>query len=277
MAETIAAELVKKLREKIGCGFMECKKALTETNGNLDKAIEVLRKAGAAKAEKKSDRAASQGIVLIKTSPDNKVGFMVEINCETDFVANDANFKKFGQDVIETGFAAKASDLDNLLNLVIKESGQTITAARQALIAQIGENIQVRRMALLKSDAGVIGAYSHSGKAGSLLQLSIADLELAKDLAMHVVGLKPQCVSAKDLNPELVNKEKEIYLAQVIQTGKPANIAEKIVAGKLEKFISENTLLGQQFVKDPNVKIADLLKNKKAEVIGFVRFSLGEI
>lgn len=256
----ITAALVKELRERTGSGMMECKKALTEVGGDIEAAITAMRKSGQAKAAKKAGRIASEGRVAIKVSADGKKAAMVEVNCETDFVARDAGFLAFVDQVVT-----------NTLN-----GAQTDPQVREDLVAKIGENITVRRTKLLETN-GSIGSYVHSNKIGVLVEFSSAvQGDVAKDIAMHIAANKPIAVRAEELPQDLLDKEKEICLAQVATSGKPAEILEKMVTGRMQKFISELTLLTQPFVKDPNITVADLLKQSGADVVSFTRFEVGE-
>lgn len=263
---TISASLVKELRERTGLGMMECKKALVEANGDIDLAIEELRKSSGMKAAKKAGRTAADGVVAIKTGAG--FGVVVEVNSETDFVARDENFLAFVNTVVEKAFAARQDDVAALME------GE-LEVAREALVQKIGENISVRRIALV--EAPVVGAYVHgNNRIAVLTALSGGDDELAKDVAMHVAAVNPQVVKPEDMPAELVAKEKEIYTAQAAESGKPAEIVEKMVSGRVSKYLAENSLLEQAFVKDPEIKVGKLVKNAGAEVLSFVRFEVGE-
>lgn len=257
---TITAALVKELRERTGSGMMECKKALTEVGGDIEAAITAMRKSGQAKAAKKAGRIASEGRVAIKISADGKKAAMAEVNCETDFVARDAGFLAFVDQVVT-----------DTLNGI-----QTDPELRENLVAKIGENITVRRTKLLETN-GLIGSYVHNNKIGVLVEFSATvPNDVAKDIAMHIAANKPIAVRAEELPQELLDKEKEICLAQVAESGKPAEILEKMVTGRMQKFISELTLLTQAFVKDPNITVAALLKQNGVDVVSFTRFEVGE-
>lgn len=271
----ITAEQVKELRERTSAGFMECKKALEATNGDVEAAIEAMRKSGMAKAAKKADRTAAEGVIIVKLSDDQKIGFMVEVNCETDFVARDQNFVNFAQNVATQGLAAKTMDLAALATLPAGNSGHTIEQNRQELVAKLGENIQIRRAVLLQA-TGALGAYKHGERMGVLVQLDVNNPELGKDLAMHIVASNPQAVRPQDVSADLIAKEKEIFSEQAKASGKPPAIIEKMIEGRVQKFLSEVSLLGQPFVKDPSKTVGDLLKENKANVIGFVRYQVGE-
>jgi len=267
----IKPALVKELRERTGAGMMDCKKALVESDGDIEAAAELLRKAGQAKADKKSGRVAAEGQVIVKSDAGRHV--VVEVNSETDFVANDENFRQFADAVAQAALRAKPDSVDALMSTSV--DGQTVEEARQALITKVGENIAVRRFELLESQAPV-GTYSHMGRIGVVVELDSGDESLAKDIAMHIAATAPQCVSRDEIPSEQIDKEREILSAQALQEGKPANIVEKMVEGRLRKFFDEITLLGQPFVKDPDQKVADLLKAKKAGVRRFIRYAVGE-
>ncbi|NRB72376.1 MAG: elongation factor Ts [Xanthomonadales bacterium] len=265
----VTAALVKELRERTGAGMMECKKALVETNGDMDTAIENLRKSGLAKADKKAGRVAAEGKVVVAQQGARAV--LVEVNSETDFVAKDDNFLAFANAV-----AQAALDVDSVEALQAAAlDGASVEDARQALVAKLGENIQVRRMAGLSSE-GTIGSYIHGGRIGVLVELEGGDEELAKDLAMHVAALSPAYATADEVPAEVLNKEKEILVAQAADSGKPAEIIEKMVEGRLRKFLAEITLVGQPFVKDGDVTVGKLLDQKGASVKGFTRLAVGE-
>lgn len=263
---TISASLVKELRERTGLDMMECKKALVDANGDIDLAIEELRKSSGMKAAKKAGRTAADGVVAIKTGAG--FGVAIEVNSETDFVARDENFLAFVNTVVEKAFATRQSDVAALME------GE-LEVAREALVQKIGENISVRRIALV--EAPVVGAYVHgNNRIAVLTALSAGDDELAKDVAMHVAAVNPQVVKPEDMPAELVAKEKDIYTAQAAESGKPAEIVEKMVSGRVSKYLAENSLLEQAFVKDPEIKVGKLVKNAGAEVQSFVRFEVGE-
>lgn len=273
----ITASLVKELREQTGAGMMECKKALEEAKGNLEAAITIMRKSGQAKAAKKGDRIAAEGVIIIKTSSDNKTAAMVEVNCETDFVSRDKSFLEFADVIATQALKAKVSDLNGVLAMVL-ESGKTARETREDLIAKIGENINIRRVKIMTIDGdGMIGNYIHgNGRIGVIIGLSVANSELAKDLAMHIAASKPMAVLPEDLSPILIAKEKEIYAAQLQDIKKPPEILEKILSGRVQKFISEITLIKQPFVKNPDIAVETLLQQAKAKVLNFTRFEVGE-
>ncbi len=267
---SITAAQVKELRERTGAGMMECKKALVETDGDMDAAIEHLRKTGLAKADKKSGRVAAEGTVVHASSGNRAV--LVEINCETDFVAKDDNFRQFADEVAE--LAIEASDVD-ALNQATLGNGQSVEDTRQQLVAKLGENIQVRRLAHMDSD-GALGAYIHGGRIGVLVGVDGGDEELARDIAMHVAALNPAFRDAEDVPADVIEKEKQVLVAQAEDSGKPPEIIEKMVTGRLKKHLAEITLTGQPFVKDGDVTVGKLLSGKGASVTGFVRLEVGE-
>jgi elongation factor Ts len=258
------------LRERTAAGMLDCKKALVETDGDIELAIENMRKNGQAKAAKKAGRIAAEGVILTKVA--KGVATMMEVNSETDFVARDDGFVKFGQKLIEVAFANKINDMDTLNNTEV--DGVKISELRDNLVAKIGENISPRRVVSVEGDN--LGAYVHSARIGVIAILQGGDEELAKDIAMHVAASSPQFVKPEDVPAEVVAKEKEIQLDIALQSGKPPEIAEKMVSGRMKKFTGEISLTGQPFVKDPSILVADLLKSKGAEVINFVRFEVGE-
>ena len=268
---SIKPALVKELRERTGAGMMDCKKALVESDGDLEAAAELLRKAGQAKADKKSARVAAEGQVVIRSDAGAHV--VVEVNSETDFVANDENFREFAETVAETALRSKPADVESLMGT--QANGQSVEQARQALITKVGENIAVRRFEILESGSPV-GTYSHMGRIGVVVEMDNGDAALARDIAMHIAATAPQCVSRDDIPAEQIDKEREILSAQALQEGKPANIVEKMVEGRLRKFFDEITLVGQPFVKNPDQKVGDLLKQHGAGVRRFIRYAVGE-
>jgi len=266
----ISAGLVKELRERTGLGMMECKKALVEAAGNIETAIDNLRKSGQAKAAKKAGRTAAEGTVVVAVESNGKTGMMAEVNCETDFVGRDASFLAFAHQIVQA--ALKSGETD-VAKLMAANNGE-LEAARLALVQKIGENIQVRRVAKIEGD--VVGAYIHSGKIGVLTSLKGGNAELGKDIAMHVAAANPQVVNPADVSADVLAKEKEIYAAKAAESGKPANIIEKMVEGSLRKFLAEVSLVEQAFVKDPDTKVGDLIKKNGAVVQSFIRFEVGE-
>ena len=247
----ITASLVKELRERTGAGMMECKKALTETDGDIEAAIENMRKSGQAKAAKKAGRTAADGVIVIAQNGDSVA--MVEVNCETDFVAKDENFRSFADAVAERALHSNAADVAELMALPLHEGEDTtIEEARQALVSKIGENMNVRRFARFQATEGKLSSYRHGVRIGVVVEVAGGDEALAKDLAMHIAATNPVCVSAEQMPQDLLAKEREIFIAQAKESGKPENIIEKMVTGRMNKFLAENTLLGQAFVKDPD-------------------------
>lgn len=264
----ISASQVKELREKTGLGLMDCKKALEEANGDLDLAIEELRKSSGLKASKKSSRSAADGLIGIKSFEGRS--FMVEINCETDFVARDDSFNGFMEEVLEIVSSNADKDLQELLDESIEEQ-------REKLVQKLGENIVVRRIASSDNNADSSGVYLHSNnKIGTIVSLQGGSEEVAKDIAMHAAATDPMAISPSDIPVEVVEKEREIYKAQSEESGKPEDIVEKMIEGKIRKFLSEVSLTEQDFVKDPNKTIHDLLKDSNASIVSFTRFEVGE-
>jgi elongation factor Ts len=269
----ITADAVKQLRERTGAGMMECKKALVETKGDLDAAAELMRKQGLAKADKKAARVAAEGVIAIEKASDGRAAAMVEVNCETDFVARERDFRAFAQDVAARALASRPASLEALLATALA-GGETIDERRRALVAKIGENIGIRRFALLTAN-GQLGAYVHGTRIGALVALEGGDAPLAHDLAMHVAASNPRYRTAADVPVDVVAKEREILTEQAQGEGKPPEIVAKMVEGRLRKALGEITLTGQAFVKDPDVSVEKLLKNARASVQGFERFEVG--
>ncbi len=270
----ITAGLVKELRERTGAGMMECKKALVETDGDIDTAIEQMRKAGMAKADKKAGRAAAEGLISIKVSDDGKTAAIVEVNSETDFVAKEDNFISFVDSVANYVLAERPADLDSLLAAKLP-GGETVEDTRKALIAKLGENMSVRRFEIVNAK-GKASAYSHGSRIGVLIDVEGGEESLGKDLAMHIAASRPICVDESNVPQDEIDKEKEIYTAQAAESGKPADIIEKMVQGRMKKFLKEITLLGQPFVKDPDQTVEQLLKSTGAKVHSFIRLEVGE-
>ncbi len=273
----VTAALVKELREKTGAGMMDCKKALTETDGDLEKAAEFLREKGIAKAAKKSDRIAAEGIVEAYISEDGKKGAIVEVNSETDFVAKNEEFKTFVMDVAKQIVEKNPKDVEELLaQESISEAGKTVKEVLVGKIATIGENMNIRRFARFESE-GLVEKYIHGdGKIAVLVNMKSGDKEVAKDICMQIAAARPEYLNEQSVPAERVEKEKEILKAQTMNEGKPEAIAEKIVQGRINKFYSEICLVDQEFVKDPNMKVSQLLKEKNAEIVEFARFEKGE-
>ena len=272
----ITAELVKQLREKTGAGMMDCKKVLTETDGDMEKAAELLRERGIAKAAKKSGRIAAEGLVATYISADKKVGSVVEVNAETDFVAKNEEFVQFVNNVAEIVADKNPADVEALLEIAYKDSGKTVREELTEKIATIGENMTIRRFERFESE-GLVESYIHgAGKIAVLVDFAKGDSELAKDVGMQIAAARPEYLNRESVPEDRVAKEMEILKAQAMNEGKPAEIAEKMVQGRIGKFYGEICLLDQEFVKDPNVKVGDLIKSKGAEMVRFARFEKGE-
>lgn len=272
---TISAALVMQLRERTGAGMMECKKFLIATNGDIEQAIMEMRKAGQAKADKKADRVAAEGIIVIARSSDEHTAVMLEINSETDFVARDENFTNFAAIVADVALTSLAKNVESLSNQTLP-AGITVEQARQELVAKIGENIKLRRLERMHCEGGVIGYYLHGSRIGVMVALKNGSEVLAKDIAMHIAASKPMVVSRDQVPAEAIENEREIFTAQAKESGKPQEIIDKMIDGRINKFIDEVSLLGQPYVKDPNIKVGQLLKEKNAEVISFIRYEVGE-
>lgn len=271
----ITAGMVKELRERTGAGMMECKKALAETNGDMEAAIDLMRKSGAAKADKKAGRVAAEGRIVIALSDDTKQAAIVEINSETDFVANDSNFVEFANAVGAAALAAKPDSVEALSALTLA-NGQSVEENRAALIAKIGENIQVRRLQLVDAGEGQIASYQHGARIGVLVCLNSGDSEVGKHIAMHIAASRPVCVDESGVPAEIVERERSIQIDIAMQSGKPREIAEKMVVGRMKKFLGEITLVGQPFVMNPDQTVGDLLASKGASVSQFIRLEVGE-
>jgi elongation factor Ts len=264
--------MVKELRERTGAGMMECKKALVETGGDMDAAAELLRKSGQAKADKKAGRVAADGKVVVKANGSKAV--VVEVNSETDFVAKDENFVAFADAVAEAALASGQDDVEAFASDALAD-GRTVETARTELIAKVGENISVRRIAQVEA-TGPIGHYTHGAKIGAVVALDGGDESLARDIAMHVAAINPACIDETGVPAETIENERRILSEQAADSGKPAEIIEKMVAGRMAKFLKEITLVGQPFVKDPDVSVGKLLANADAKVTAFRRFEVGE-
>ena len=267
----VTALLVKEMRERTGLGMMECKKALVAAEGDIDAAIEAARKSGQAKADKKAGRIAAEGRVVAHLNAHGAA--LVEINCETDFVGKDESFIEFCNAVASV--ASEADSLDGLLTATLV-GGVSVEEARQQLIVKIGENIQIRRLAKLTGDGRVYGSYLHGGTIGVVVKLDKGDDELAKDVAMHIAASSPLCISESEVPAEVIAKEREIYAAQAADSGKPEAIQEKMVDGRVRKYLAEVTLNGQAFVKDPDITVGKLLAKSSASVLEFARFQVGD-
>ena len=274
----ISASMVKDLREKTGAGMMDCKKALTETNGDMEKAIEYLREKGITKAAKKSSRIAAEGLVLAYVSEDNKVGAAVEVNSETDFVAKNEEFRTFVQALAKQVALNNPADVEALLNEeYIEEVGKKVSEVLTDKVAKIGENMNIRRFVRFETTDGLVESYIHgNGKIAVLVNMKNADTELAKDICMQVAAARPEFLDEASVPAERLAKEMEILKAQAMNEGKPEAIAEKVVQGRIGKFYSEICLVDQEFVKNPDMKISELLKTKNAEIVEFARIEKGE-
>jgi elongation factor Ts len=269
----ITAGMVKELRERTGLGMMDCKKALSAADGDMDKAIDDLRKASGLKAAKKANRVAAEGVVLTKIAEDGNYGVIIEVNSETDFAARDGNFLNFSQKAVELAYLNNEADVEGILDVGLED-------LRQALVQKIGENINLRRIDRLKfedANQGIVASYVHSNnRIAVLILLKGGDESLARDIAMHIAAVNPMVVRAEDVPEDVLAKESEIYSAQARESGKPEEIIEKMITGRLRKFVAEISLLEQPFVKDPDTKILDLLKEAGADVVNFVRYEVGE-
>lgn len=266
----VTAAMVKELRDRTGLGMMECKKALNEAGGDIELAIEELRKSSGMKAAKKAGRTAADGVVATKVAEDGSYAVVVEVNSETDFVARDDGFLAFVGTVLEKAFAEKQADVAALMEGDLEQ-------AREALVQKIGENISVRRVQLIAVEGGVVDSYVHSNnRIAVLVALKGGDAELARDVAMHVAAVNPQVAKPEDMPAESIEKEREIFTAQAQESGKPAEIIEKMIEGRIRKFLSENALVDQPFVKDPELTVGKLLKNNGADIQSYSRFEVGE-
>ncbi len=269
----ITASLVKELRERTGSGMMECKKALVECDGDIEAAAELMRKSGAAKADKKAGRVAADGAIKVSVSDDGKLAAILEINSETDFVAKDDNFQSFADQVLAVVMDEKPASVEALSGLTLS-SGQTVEEARQALIAKVGENIQVRRFEIVESDQ-TVASYLHGARIGVLVEATV-DADMSRDIAMHVAAVNPQFVDEAAVPADFVEKEKAILIAQAESSGKPMEIIEKMIQGRLKKFLAEITLMGQPFVKDQDQTVEQLVSKAGGSVTRFVRYEVGE-
>ncbi len=272
---SVTAAMVKELRERTGAGMMECKKALTETAGDLDQAIELMRKQGLAKADKKAGRVAAEGRVIVQRDASGTAAIAIEVNCETDFVSGGDEFQSFAAQVAAAALAGAPADVDALLALPL-EGGLHLDERRRELVAKIGENIAVRRFERLARQGDVFGLYSHGSRIGVVVDLKGGDEALARDVAMHIAASRPICISPDEVPAELVAKEREIFEAQARESGKPEDIIQKMVDGRIRKYLNEVALVGQPFVKDADLTVAQRLKQAGAEVMRFVRLEVGE-
>ena len=273
----ITAAMVKELRERTGAGMMDCKRALTEAEGDLDKAVGIMRLSGQAKADRKAGRITAEGVVAIRLDDSERRAAMVEINCETDFVAKEAAFRGFVDAVCARVLAAAPADVGELAGMSLDgEGGPSIEEERRGLVAKIGENISVRRFAAVDSRGGRLGAYLHGTRIGVVVDLEGADEVVARNVAMHVAASRPVAVAESDVPPEMLGREREILEAQVADSGKPPEIRERMLAGRLAKFVKEVTLLGQPFVREPDRSVREYLDAAGAAVLRFERFEVGE-
>ena len=272
---TISAALVKELRERTGAGMMDCKKALIQTNGDIEQGIELLRTLGVASAEKKSGRIAAEGAIVQLVSEDRSLGVLVEINCETDFVAKDNSFKEYATAVAQCLLAGDQNTMKELEESELHPD-ISVNQARQELISKIGENISVRRFDKLRSPDGLVAGYLHGGRIGVLVSMSECDVELGKDIAMHIAASRPICVTEDDVPEEVIEAERSIFVAQAKESGKSDDIVARMVDGKLKKFMKENTLLGQDYVRDPDITVGTLIASANAKVCEMLRYEVGE-
>ncbi|HBH35478.1 MAG TPA: elongation factor Ts [Gammaproteobacteria bacterium] len=272
----ITASQVKELRERTGAGMMECKKMLQETDGDIEAAIEMMRKSGQAKAAKKAGRIAADGLVVITASEDGKSAAMAEINCETDFVAKDESFSSFAGAVAARVLNSDVDDVDALVQQSLHDGEETtIETTRENLISKIGENISVRRFVRVAS-SGNIYSYRHGVRIGVVVDMEGGDAELGRGIAMHIAASNPICVSEADVPADVLAKEREIFRAQALESGKPENIVDKIIEGRVRKYLQEVTLNGQPYVIDPDTTVGEMLEKAGATVISFTRFEVGE-
>jgi elongation factor Ts len=273
----ITAAMVQALRARTGAGMMDCKKALESAGGDLDAAAEVMRKSGQIQAEKKSGRLAAEGLIVIKSQSAKGPAVILEVNCETDFVARDENFKQFAEKTAQSALYHQIASIESLLDDKFADSGESVEQTREALVAKLGENIQLRRLHVVVAEANtLLGSFVHRGRIGVIVQIKGGDEQLAKDLALHIIANNPTVISADEIAEQILAKEREIIMAQSQGSGKPQAIIDKMVEGRLNKFRDEMSLLGQAFVKDPDIRVGQLLKNAGAEIISFVRFAVGE-
>jgi len=272
----VTASEVKALRELTGAGMMECKKALTETDGDLDDAIALLRKKGAASAEKKSGRIAAEGVIAFAINDAGTAAILVELNCETDFVAKDDSFKDFANQLASTLLEHRPDSVEDAAQLKLA-GGAIVEVTRQELIAKIGENISLRRFEVIQAGPGELAGYVHGSRIGVIIRMGASTgADLGRDIAMHVAASRPLCIDESEMPDELLNKERDIYTAQAAESGKPPEIVEKMVTGRIKKFLKENTLVGQPFVKNPDQSVGELLSGQKASVVSMARFEVGE-
>lgn len=272
---SITASMVSELRQRTGAGMMECKKFLQMTNGDIEQAILEMRKAGQAKADKKADRVAAEGVIVIARDAAAKHAVMVEVNSETDFVARDANFLNFANAAAQAALASTAKDVDALMQNKVADSNDTVEEARQQLVAKIGENIKVRRLEHMNT-TGHVASYLHGARIGVVVAMQGGDEALAKDIAMQIAANRPQVISPDQVSQDAIAVEREVFMAQASESGKPQEIIEKMIAGRISKFVEEVSLISQPFIKDPSIKVSDLLKKHNATVEKFLCFQVGE-
>ncbi len=270
----ISAGLVKELRDRTAAGMMDCKKALTETDGDIERAVELLRQIGAASAERKAGRIAAEGVIDQLVDEEGRRGVVVEVNCETDFVAKDGSFRQFVRAVAQSVLEYGPDNLESLSQMTLGDG--TIETARQKLIGQVGENVSIRRFERIIEENGLIAGYLHGTRIGVLVSVEGQKTGLARDVAMHVAASKPLCVSEDQMPADVLEREKSIFLAQARDSGKPDDIVQRMVDGKIKKYLNENTLLGQVYVKDPDISVGQLLDTAKVKVNQMVRFEVGE-
>jgi elongation factor Ts len=270
----ISAALVKELRERTGAGMMECKKALEVSKGDLEGAIEELRKSGRTKADKKAGRVAAEGAII--TASDGKRVAMMEVNSETDFVARDTNFVAFAKAAVETALQANETDVAKLAALPLAGGKGTVDENRQELVTKVGENVQIRRIITSNASSACAGTYIHGSRIGVIVELDADNIDLARDIAMHIAASRPMVINPDQVPQDVVAKEKEIYMAQAATSGKPQDIIEKMVLGRMKKYLDEVSLVGQPFVKDPDMTVGALLNKHRAKVVAFHRFEVGE-
>jgi elongation factor Ts len=277
MPITITAAMVQQLRAQTGAGIMECKQALQASGGDFAAAVAAMRESGQSHAEKKSSRIAAEGLILIKSNKAAGIALILEINCETDFVSRDENFKHFAEEVAQLALDNKIESIETLLSTEFPETGNTVESIRRKLLATLGENIQLRRLAFMYSHPGThIGSYVHMGRIGAIVEIQGGDEQLAKDLALHIVANKPLVISLADVSDAMRAKEQEMFTTQARASGKPPAVVEKMLEERIDKFLDEAILLRQAFIKEPNRSIKELLAQSKAKVLNFIRFAVGE-
>ncbi|MBT6655025.1 MAG: elongation factor Ts [Candidatus Thioglobus sp.] len=271
----ITASLVKELRERTGAGMMDCKKALTETDGDMEAAIDLMRTSGAAKAAKKAGRVAAEGLINVSIADDGKTAIILEVNSETDFVTKGDAFIDFVNTLGALALKTTPANIEEFLSQTL-DNGDSLEKAREDIVAKVGENVAIRRVQTVTVDNGVIGAYKHGERIAVLTVLEGGDETLAKDIAMHIAATRPECITEEELSSDLLEREKAIFVEQARESGKPDNIIEKMIVGRMKKFVGEVTLYGQAFVKDPDTTVGALAKSNNAEVTSFIRFEVGE-